>query len=74
MAKEWTDEEVSKEIADAVAIVREDRFEAFVRGLQSPSNSNQNGGDDKPGDSGNGGGNDPTAPKKRKAIFWGEQE
>lgn len=70
MAKEWTDEEVQKEIADAVAIVREDRFEKFVRGNmnQPPTNdSNKN-----PPNSG-GTNPDPNAGnKKRKSLWWGE--
>jgi hypothetical protein len=74
MGKEWTDEEVSKEIADAVAIVREDRFEAFVRGIQKPSADNQNGGTDQSGNSGNGGGNDNPPPKKGRSLWWGETE
>jgi len=70
--KEWTDEEVQKEIRDAIAIVREDRFETFVRGKFPPSSDDKNGGKDQSGDGGNGGGNDPD--KKKKSLWWGESE
>ena len=72
--KEWTDVEVKGEIADAVRIVREDKFEAFVRGkLPTPPND-QNGGKDQSGNDGNGGGNDPNASKKKGSLWWGETE
>lgn len=71
MAKEWTDEEVQAEIAAAVAIVREDRFEGFVRGLLGkPNDSSDNGSDPKSPPRGN-----PvegaTNPKKR-SLWWGD--
>lgn len=72
--KEWNDDDVKAEIAAAVAIVREDKFEAFVRNRIGASPSDQNGGKDQSGNSGNGNGNDPTAPKKSKSIFWGDTE
>lgn len=73
MAKEWTDEEVRAEIAAAVAIVREDRFEQFVRSKIGPTGS-------AGGPPGNG---DPKSPprgdakesvteKKRRSLWWGE--
>jgi hypothetical protein len=77
MAKEWTDEEVKQEIADAVRIVREDKFEGFVRQLVGrPAGSVTV--DDK--DSGKGEVKSPprgapvegaTATKKR-SLWWGE--
>jgi hypothetical protein len=70
--KEWTDEEVQKEIADAIAIVREDRFETFVRGKFPAQSTDQNGGKDQSGSGGDSGGNDSS--KKRKAIWWGDTE
>lgn len=72
MAKEWTDDEVSAEIAAAVAIVREDKFEAFVRTKLPQTPADQNGGTGQSGDGGNGGGNDPD--KKKKSLWWGETE
>lgn len=74
MAKEWTDDEVKSEIAEAIRIVREDRFEAFVRS-RVPSNNdpNSNPGSPPPSNGGNpdanGGGE-----KKRKSLWWGESE
>ena len=74
MAKEWTDEEVSSAIAEAVRIVREDRFETFVRSRIAPPDPDK----DKPKtDPGNPGGNPPIgdgAPKKAKSLWWGETE
>lgn len=70
MAKEWTDEEVKAEIAEAVRIVREDKFEAFVRGRMG--NAPESGG--KPGSA-----PPPTDPKdpgketsKRGSLWWGQ--
>lgn len=74
MAREWTDEEVQKEIADAIAIVREDRFETFVRGRIGQADPDKNGGKDQSGNTGNGDGNDPNAPKKSRSLWWGESE
>lgn len=73
MPKEWNDDDVKAEIADAVRIVREDKFEAFVRGKLPAPPVDQNGGKDQPGNDGNGGGNDPTAPKAKKSLWWGDQ-
>jgi hypothetical protein len=70
MAREWTDDEVTKEIRDAVAIVREDRLETFLRGRfgnQSDDKGDSgNAGTDPKSDAGNG-----NAPK-RKSLWWGE--
>jgi hypothetical protein len=72
MAKEWTDDEVSKEIADAVQIVREDRIETMLRKHLSPKTDNDGRSDPPP----SGGNNaDPNgAPPKKKSLFWGEIE
>lgn len=72
MPKEWNDEEVQAEIAEAVRIVREDRFEAFVRTKLPAPPADQNGGNGQSGDNGNGDGNNPLAPKGKKSLFWGE--
>lgn len=69
--KEWTDEEVSAAISDAVRIVREDKFEAFVRTKLPAPPADQNGGNDQSGNGTNGSGNDPTAPKGKKSLWWG---
>lgn len=72
MAKEWTDDEVRKEIADAIQIVREDRFEAFVRSRTPPTND-PNSPPNSPPPSG---GNNPDngEQKKRKSLWWGDVE
>lgn len=70
--KEWTDEEVQKEINDAIAIVREDRFETFVRGKFPAPPNDPSGGTGQSGNGGNGGGTDP--PKTKKSLWWGESE
>lgn len=69
MAKEWSDDEVQNEIREAIAIVREDRFERFVRERQTQTDSIKN----VPPPSG-GTNQDPNAgtPKKSKSLFWGE--
>jgi hypothetical protein len=69
MAKEWSDEEVQNEIKEAIAIVREDRFEKFARSRIAPvdpakSNAPPSGGTNEDPNAG--------APKKSKSIFWGE--
>lgn len=76
MGKEWTDEEVSQEIANAVAIVREDRFEAFVRGLSSKTTNDQGSGNAGSGNAGSGNSNDggTGGDKKKKSLWWGETE
>lgn len=76
MAKQWTDEEVQKEIKDAIAIVREDRFETYVRGRLGTPSGNPND-PPNPGNPGNGDPNpnpsgDP--PKAKKSLWWGETE
>ncbi len=71
MPKEWTDEDVQAEIAEAVRIVREDKFEAFVRTKLPAPPADQNGGNDKSGDGANGNGGNPIAPKGKKSLFWG---
>ena len=72
MPKEWNDEEVSAAIADAVRIVREDKFEAFVRGKLPAPPTDQNGGKDQSGNGGNGNGDNPGQSKKKKSLWWGD--
>lgn len=74
MGKEWTDEEVAEEIKNAVAIVREDRFEAFVRSRTGQTNDNPPSGNGQSDNGGNGGGNDNPPPKKGRSLWWGESE
>ena len=71
MAREWTDDEVTKEIRDAVAIVREDRLETFLRGRFG----NQSDGKDDSGNAGTGQKSDAGNgnPNKRKSLWWGEE-
>jgi hypothetical protein len=66
MAREWTDEEVKKEIADAIAIVREDKILAFMRG-NGPKPDNGPTNDPPPPN------NNPNEPPKRKGLWWGEE-
>lgn len=77
MAKEWTDDEVRSEIKEAIRIVREDRFESFVRGRLGNSSDNKDDKGNGSGNSGNGnsgdGGTGNTSPKK-KGLWWGETE
>ena len=72
MPKEWTDDEVKKEIADAIQIVREDRFEAFVRSRQSPPNDPNPPPNSPPPSGGNNPDNGGT--KSKKSLFWGVEE
>jgi hypothetical protein len=71
MAKEWTDDEVQKEIADAIAIVREDRFEKFARETLGKG-GNPNPGDPPTPTPPTGNPNDP--PKGKRGLWWGEPE
>lgn len=75
MAREWTDDEVTKEIRDAVAIVREDRLETFLRSRFTNSSDGKddsgNAGTDKGSDAGNG---NPAGSKAKKSLWWGESE
>lgn len=77
MAKEWTDDEVRSEIKEAIRIVREDRFESFVRGRLGNSTDNKDDKGNGSGNSGNGnsgdGGKGDSSPKK-KGLWWGETE
>lgn len=69
MGKEWTDDDVKAEIAEAVRIVREDKFEAFVRsrtGTQTPQGS---GSAPPPKQTPP----EPPEPTKvKKGLWWGE--
>lgn len=71
-AKSKLTEEAQAAITEAVRIVREDRFEAFVRGRVSGPKSDANPG---PGDPPPPKPGDPvtdTAPKK-KGLYWGDE-
>lgn len=69
MPKEWTDEEIMEQINNAVQIVREDRFETFVRGrLSTPNDPNSSTGTPPPP------GGNPNPPKPKKSLWWGETE
>lgn len=71
MAREWTDEEVQKEIREAVQIVREDRIDKMLRTkFGSSSNDPANPPTNPPTSGGNPNPND----KKKKSIWWGETE
>lgn len=75
MAKEWTDDEVRQEIADAVRIVREDRFEGFVRGLVGrPAGdvSSSDSGKDEVKSPPRGQQVDGATVTKKKSLWWGE--
>ena len=71
MAKEWTDEEVTAEIQNAVKIVAEDRlFKGLSAKLSGQANTPGNGATNPPNAPASGG--NPPTPKK-KGLFWGEE-
>lgn len=72
MAREWTDDEVKKEIAEAIQIVREDRLETFIHRRFTPATNDQNTNPNAPPSGG--GGNPTDTPKKGKSLWWGETE
>jgi hypothetical protein len=72
MPKEWTDEEVQKEISEAVQIVREDRIDALIRSRLSAPPTNADDKSNNPPRSGNN--SDPSATAKRKSLWWGTEE
>jgi len=74
MAKEWTDEEVQKEISEAVQIVREDRIDTLIRNRLSapPSNSDKPENNPPPPSGSTNDGNGGNPPVKRKSLWWGE--
>jgi hypothetical protein len=72
MAKEWTDDEVSKEIAEAVQIVREDRIWALLH-KNIPTTNDDSGRTNPPPSGGNVPDPNGTPPKK-KSLFWGEED
>lgn len=76
MAKEWTDEEVSAEIANAVRIVREDKFEAFVRSKVGTNSGDAGNPNDASGNSGNGntGASGDGNPTPKRSLWWGDSE
>lgn len=73
MPKEWTDDDVKAEIAAAVAIVREDKFEAFVRDKFPKTNDNQGSGNAGTGNVGTGNSGDGQT-KPKKSLWWGDPE
>lgn len=73
MPKEWNDDDVKAEIAAAVAIVREDRFEAFVRDKFPKTDGNSGSGNDQSGNAGSGNPGDGTS-KSKKSLWWGDTE
>ena len=73
MAKEWTDEEVSQAISEAVQIVREDRIDTLIRNrLSAPSANPNNPEGNTPPKSGGTNDGDGGNPTKRKSLWWGE--
>lgn len=75
MAREWTDEEVTKEIRDAVAIVREDRLETFLRSrFTNPADDKGNSGDAGTNPNSGAGNGNPSGTKAKKSLWWGESE
>lgn len=74
MAKEWNDDEVKGEIAEAVRIVREDKFEAFVRGRQSSQPNDQGNPNNAPANQPPPPNGAPGSTPKKKGIFWGVEE
>jgi hypothetical protein len=75
-SKEWNDDEVKAEIADAVRIVHEDREKQTYNSLhekygRTPESDPQDGKNGPPpkkdapeGDT----------PKKRRSLYWGEED
>jgi hypothetical protein len=79
MPKEWTDDEVQKQISEAVQIVREDRIDALLRRRLSAPSANENGGKDNTppisGSSDNSGKDSDGNPvAKKKSLWWGTEE
>jgi hypothetical protein len=65
-------DEARAELAEAIRIVREDRFENYVRGRLTgpPTDPNPGPGDPPPPKPG-----DPVNPgPKKKGLYWGEEE
>lgn len=75
MGREWTDEEVQKEISDAVQIVRADKIDTLLRNrLSAPSPDPANPTNNPPPSSDNSGNSDPGNSTKRKSLWWGTDE
>ena len=72
MAREWTDEEVQKEISEAVQIVRADKIDALIRSRLSAQPPKKNGAENDPPPSGGNG--DPASVPKKKSLWWGTEE
>lgn len=70
MSKEWTDDEVRAEIAEAIKIVREDRFEQFVRSKIGPVGGNSEPTEPKAPPRGEP--KDAPTDKKKRSLWWGE--
>lgn len=77
---DWTDDEVRKEINDAVRIAREDGILKHVRGLAERLDKLLAGPDGHPPDDTTGQPPPPSDPKpsgakdqkKRRSLWWGE--
>lgn len=75
MAKEWTDEEVTAEIREAVRIVNEDRERATYAqlheryGQKPPPEGDPKDGKNTPPPKTDG----TEPPKKRRSIWWGDR-
>lgn len=74
MAREWTDEEVQKEISEAVQIVRADKIDSLIRNRLSAKPDNENGDKNNPPPSGGNDGNPANSGKKKGSLWWGTEE
>ena len=76
MAREWTDEEVQKEISDAVQIVRADKIDTLLRNrLSAPSPNPNDPSNNPPSSSGDPGNPNPgNPPTKNRSLWWGNTE
>lgn len=80
MAKEWTDDEVQKEIRDAIAIAREDGILKHVRGLHekldklmTPENPEGEPTEGQPPPEGEPKDSNAQDKKQRRSLWWGDQ-
>ena len=77
MAREWTDEEVRAEIAEAVRIVREDQEKATYKSLhekygeKAEPPDGKKGGKEPPPPKEDGG--EPDKPKGKRSLWWGDR-
>lgn len=78
MARKWTDEEVQKEIRDAVAIVAQDRERAQYLALHERYGSKDDSGKGDPPKDGptpppaKDGDPPPEPTEKKKSLWWGD--